>query len=350
MRRPVVVVLSLSAAAVLAVVATRRLRASSDEEWSDGATPAAEEPRSASPGSESTGAARPDGPGQPVEVDMRNVDLHMSGGIVLHVRRLRGRFRPVRGSEAPFLDDNDSYDLEIDRADLSMSMASLNVLMNTRVLGQERSNIKKVKVKAGDRGRLEQKGVMHKLVDLPFKTKSELDATPDGKIRVHTKSVKVLGFLPVKPIMKLFSIEMDDLVKVKPGHGARVKDNDFILDPGGMLPPPRMRGRLRRVWVEGDQVVQVFGAGPYTPLTPAPIGRNHIYWRGGALRFGKLSMDGTDLELIDLDPDDPFDFSVDHWDDMLVGGFSKNMPNQGLKTYMPDYDDLRSGTRARRPS
>lgn len=281
----------------------------------------------------------------PVEVDMQNVDLGMTGGIVLHVRRLRGRFRPQGAYRAPFLDDNDSYSLEIDRADLSMGMGSLNTLMNSRVLGEDRSNIKRVSVKAADKGRLEQKGVMHKLVDLKFKTKSEVGATEDGRIRVHTKSVKILGFLPVKPIMKLFSIEMDDLVKVKPGHGAVVRDNDFILDPAGMLPPPRMQGRIRRVWVAGDQVVQVFGSGPYQPLSPAPIGRNHIYWRGGDLRFGKLTMDGTDLELIDLDADDPFDFSVDHWNDMLIGGFSKNMPNQGLKTYMPDYDDLKAGKR-----
>jgi hypothetical protein len=304
--------------------------------------PPAEEPQVAT---EAAAPAPERHPGQPVDVDMLNVDLHLTGGIVLHVHRLRGRFRPVHGHASPFLDDNDSYDLDIDRAHVAMSMASLNLVMNNRVLGRERSNIRKVTVKAGDENRLEQKGSMHKLIDLPFKTKSEIGATPDGKIRVHTKSVKILGFLPVKPIMKLFSIEMDDLVKVKPGHGAVVKDNDFILDPGGMLPPPRMHGRIRRVWVEGDQVVQVFGDGAPPPMSPAPIGRNHIYWRGGDLRFGKLTMAGTDLELIDLDADDPFDFSVDHWEDMLIGGFSKNMPNKGLKTYMPDYDDLKAGKR-----
>jgi hypothetical protein len=49
----------------------------------------------------------------------------------------------------------------------------------------------------------------------------------------------------------------------------------------------------------------------------------------------------TDLELIDNDPDDPFDFSVDHWNDQLVAGYSKNTPNRGLKTHIPDYSDLK---------
>jgi hypothetical protein len=332
---------------VVAALGGSRILASADRSPADSAEQRALPPQDvaaeARPASAETEPGS--GPRQPVEVDMQNVDLLMTGGIVLHVRRLRGRFRPQGAHRAPFLDDSDSYSLEVDRADLSMGMRSLNTLMNSRVLGEERSNIERVTVKAGDKGRLEQKGVMHKVVDLPFKTKSEVSATDDGRIRVHTKSVRILGFLPVKPIMKLLSIEMDDLVKVKPGHGAVVRDNDFILDPAGMLPPPRMQGRLRRVWVAGDQVVQVFGSGPYRPLAPAPIGRNHIYWRGGDLRFGKLTMDGTDLELIDLDPHDPFDFSVDHWNDMLIGGFSRNMPNQGLKTYMPDYGDLKKRTR-----
>jgi hypothetical protein len=52
----------------------------------------------------------------------------------------------------------------------------------------------------------------------------------------------------------------------------------------------------------------------------------------------------TDLELIDQDPADPFDFSVPRYNDMLVAGYSRNTPALGLKTYMPDYDDLRTGT------
>lgn len=276
---------------------------------------------------------------------MQNVDLEMTGGIVVHVQRLRGRFRPTRASSPPFLDDNDSYSVEIDGGRMSMDMGSLNRILNQRVLGKERSNVKRVEARVKE-DRLEQKGTMHKGLDLPFKTKGEVSATSDGRIRMHTKSVKLFGFLPVKPIMKLFSIEMDDMVKVKPGHGAVVQDNDFILDPGAMLPPPRMRGKVKRVWLAGNSVVQDFG--PVAPLTPAPIGKNHIYWRGGDLRFGKLTMDGTDLELIDLDPDDAFDFSVDHWNDMLIAGFSKNQPNQGLKTYMPDFNDLKSRPAARK--
>lgn len=32
-------------------------------------------------------------------------------------------------------------------------------------------------------------------------------------------------------------------------------DNDIILDPERMLPPPRMRGRITAVRVEGDEMI-----------------------------------------------------------------------------------------------
>ena len=52
-------------------------------------------------------------------------------------------------------------------------------------------------------------------------------------------------------------------------------------------------------------------------------------------------MTETDLELVDLDPKDAFDFSVDDWNAQLVAGYSKTLPNRGLRAYMPDYNDLK---------
>ena len=78
-----------------------------------------------------------------------------------------------------------------------------------------------------------------------------------------------------------------------------------------------------------------------TPLRkPAPAARNYIYFGGGDIRFGKLTMSDADLQLIDTDPRDPFDFFPARYDVQLVAGYSKNTPARGLKTYMPDYADI----------
>src|SRR4029453_2013045 len=144
--------------------------------------------------------------------------------------------------------------------------ASLNWLVNNHAFGHGQKPIRNLELKLED-GMLKQKGVLDKKIDLPFKTKGAVEPTPDGKIRVHAKSIKSLG-LPVKPLMKLFGIEMDDLLKVEPGHGLTVDDNDLIIDPQLRLPPPRMRGRITSVRVLDGQLIQVFGSVPFRPLQP----------------------------------------------------------------------------------
>ena len=274
---------------------------------------------------------------------MRNVRLHMTPHVALHVRSLTGTFTSTRPGAVPNLDDSASYVVNVAAGEIAMDEASLNALMNEHVFVGHDPPVKKLQITVED-GVIKQEGKLDKTIDIPFKSKGAVEATPDGKIRIHAKSIKGFG-LPVKPLMKLLGLEMDDMLKVEPGHGLTVDDNDFIIDPQQMLPPPRMRGHITSVRIEGDQIVQVFGSGAAAPLRPAPISRNHIYWRGGSMTFGKLTMAGTDLELIDQDPADPFDFSIAEYNDMLVAGYSRNTPARGLKTYLPDYDDLKAGRR-----
>jgi hypothetical protein len=275
---------------------------------------------------------------QPVEVEMHNVDLHVAADITLHVTHLRGHFNATGQREVAFLDQATSYSVTVDSGIISIDLASLNALLS-RTLAEDRSNVEKLKISTDAEGNLRQKGVIDKGIHVPFSVKAAVQPTPDGKLRIVTKSVKGFG-VPMKPLMKLFRIEMDDLLKVKPGHGVTVVDNDLILDPATLLPPPSIQGKVTSARVAGRDVVQVFGDGVRRRLTPRAVSRNYIYWRGGSLAFGKLTMTATDLELVDMDPSDPFDFSVEHWNDQLVAGYSKTTAARGLKAHMPDYNDL----------
>jgi hypothetical protein len=95
------------------------------------------------------------------------------------------------------------------------------------------------------------------------------------------------------------------------------------------------------VEVSDTAIVQIFkppageAAKPLTP--PDAKARNFMYYRGGVLRFGKLTMDDTDLEIIDADPRDPFDFFLDRYNLQLTAGYSRNTPSHGLIVFMPDF-------------
>jgi hypothetical protein len=92
-----------------------------------------------------------------------------------------------------------------------------------------------------------------------------------------------------------------------------------------------------------------FGAEkPTHSITPPVASHNFMYYRGGTLRFGKLTMADADLMLVDDDPRDPFDFSPAQYKDQLVAGYSKITPDNGLVTHMPDLSDIAKRGAARK--
>ena len=82
-------------------------------------------------------------------------------------------------------------------------MASLNALM-TKTLGQGRSNVEKLRISTDDKSRLRQQGVLKKGIKVPFDVKSGIEATPDGRIRMHAAAVRGFG-LPLVPSRSRFS-------------------------------------------------------------------------------------------------------------------------------------------------
>jgi len=186
---------------------------------------------------------------------MANVDLHVTADVTLHITQLRGRFTPVN-REVPYLDDKRSYAVAVDSGEVGIDLASLNALM-ARSLAGSKSNIEQLTVSL-ENGALRQKGVIDSAVNIPFNATAVVSATPDGRIRVSTRSVRGFG-IPMKPVMRLFRIKMDDLVKVKEGAGVETDGNDLIIDPAVVIPAPSIRGRLTAVRIEGNRMVQTFG-------------------------------------------------------------------------------------------
>ena len=139
--------------------------------------------------------------------------------------------------------------------------------------------------------------------------------------------------------MKLLGLDLAKVVNTRNTKGVSAEGNDIILDPALMLPPPAMRGRVTAVSIQGDEIVQTFGTARKPPAGK-PSGGNYMSYRGGVLRFGKLTMNDTDMRLVDADPTDPFDFFPDHYEAQLVAGYSKTTATGGLIVYMPDYDKI----------
>jgi hypothetical protein len=276
-------------------------------------------------------------------IEMRNVALHVADGVVLDVKKLDGEFVSRSKVDPPVFDDPNSYTLRLRAADLAMDGPSLTNLLRQN-LATKKSPLSDVKITI-ENGQLKASGKLQKVVPVPFSMTATVSAAPDGSMRLHATKLKAVG-VPVKGLLDLLGLDVGDLMKMPPGSGIRADGDDLLLDTAAMLPPPRTEGRLQRVVVIGNRLsLHMTGAAapPPRPATlPLPSGRNYLYFYGGAIRFGKLTMNDADMQLIDAEPSTPFDFFPAHYEDQLVAGYSRNTRRKGLQVFMPDYSRLRA--------
>ena len=269
----------------------------------------------------------------PVGIEMRNVRLHVAPDAVLEVTFLRGTLNSV-SSHPPVFDDQQSFTMLVTDGEMAIDAASLGVLVN-RAFDYQGSALSDLRV-SFEGGHLVQRGTLKKGIKVPFSIVADVAATDDGMLHVHPAKVKTAG-IPATKLLSAFGVELGDILKGRPDRGITFRGNDLFLDPGRMLPAPATRGKLTKAFVRGDRLVQVFGRGA---AGMSRSKRNYIWFRGGTIRFGRLTMADADLQLIDMDPKDAFDFFSARYNEQLVAGYSKNTPQHALRTYMPDFNDL----------
>jgi len=284
---------------------------------------------------------------QPIHcgVEMRNVSLHLADGVVLAVRALDGEFVSQTHGAPPVFDDPRSYVLRLKTADLTMDPASLTALLAQQAARIEKFPLSETRITI-EKGALQVTGKLHKGVTVPFSMKASVSAADDGSLRLHAESLKAVG-VPVKGLLDLFGLEVGDLMKAPKDSGIRADGDDILLDTAALMPPPRLDGRLQRVAVDGQRLaMRMIGSAspPPRPATlPLPKARNYLYFFGGSIRFGKLTMSDADMQLIDADPRDPFDFFPARYEKQLIAGYSRNTPRKGLQVFMPDYARVAAG-------
>jgi hypothetical protein len=278
-------------------------------------------------------------------VEMRNVALHVADGVVLKVRVLDGEFVGQTRGVPPTFDDPQSYSLRLRSADLALDAPSLTNLLALQLRRFPASPIRDVRVTI-ESGALHLRGKVKKGLTVSFSMIAEISAAGDGSMRLHATKLKAVG-VPIKGLLDLLGVDVADVVKLPEGAGIRAEQDDLLIDTAALLPPPRTEGRLREVTIVGQRLMMKMtgsASPPQRPATlPLPRARNYLYFFGGSIRFGKLTMHDADMQLIDADPRDPFDFFPARYEAQLVAGYSRNTRRKGLQVFMPDYARVAAG-------
>jgi hypothetical protein len=279
---------------------------------------------------------------------MRNVHLRQADTFFLDVRHLLGEMVATGKGGVVVFGDAKSYDVRVQEAEVAMSTASLTGLLNNYVFDYPGAPLKKLLIQTTPDGHLRQNGVLHwahltrKGIDIPFTITAEVKPTADGRLRIHPLKIDVCR-VNGKPLLDLLHIKLEKVLDLSGARGLSVDGNDLVLDAGKALPPPRIVARIIAVRIEGDQLVQVLGPAPGVEriaAPPPPPDRevpNYMHLYGGTVRFGRLFMVGTNLQIADAHPADPFEFYLTYYDNQLAAGYSRSHLDDSLTTYMPDF-------------
>jgi hypothetical protein len=275
----------------------------------------------------------------PTQAFMRNVWFHIDQDAYLDIHTLRGEMVSNTPGTPLNFDNKMAFVLKVDTGTIGMRSASLDILMNRYIFGYPNPPLRNLHVEPSGK-QLKQTGIIHKVVDIPFTMWANVSAS-NGMIRIHPTKIDICGINGIG-LLKAVGMTMEKMLKLPPGRGISAQGNDLLLDPNHALPPPKVDLHLVDVRIEGDELVQVFDAGRHLPelVLPHPEEKNVMYYRGGTLRMGKLLMVDADMEVVDTDPSDPFDFMIDRYNDQLIAGFTRNQPNYGLLVFMRDFEDV----------
>lgn len=272
-----------------------------------------------------------------LDTHMRNVEYHFSDRIAVHIQSLSGKLVTTAGHSIPAFDDANSFALELTSARIDVPPDSLAAALNDHVFSDRDAPVKSIRAQT-DGEALKISGKLHSKGDIPFEAKGMLSLNSDGQIRLHVEKIKA-AHIPATKLMDLLGVKLSNLIHTKSVQGIRAEGDDLILDPEKTFPPPQIRGRLTSIRNDGLTISLQYGDG--ASREPSHDAGNYMSYRGTTpLKFGKLTMDPTDLTLIDMNPADPFDFYLDRYKDQLVAGYTKTTPSFGLKVYMRDVNKL----------
>jgi hypothetical protein len=322
---------------LLALNAMACSKFSPPQKVADSKPPAPAEAPPSLPAAATPASVTPPASAHGVKTEMRNVMFHLTDDAAAHVESLSGEMWPTGKNEMPVFDDKTSFEVHVINARISITPEAMASILNSQVFAGSDSPHKDISISI-DKDRLQIKGRLRGKRDIPFETSAVLTATSDGRIRVTTEKLKALH-VPVKGMMDKLGIELASLISTSKIPGMVTDKNDVLMDLGVVLPPPHIKGKISAVLLGDNAIVTIFGDEPKPGSANGPV--SYMSFEGNPVRLGKLTMENTDLTVLNLDSDEPIDWSQDHYRDQLVAGYSKITPNFGLRAYARNFAKLK---------
>jgi hypothetical protein len=178
------------------------------------------------------------------QVSMRDINFFLMPNGALRIRKLRGTVRSLKGGPVVF-DDKNSFIIHLTYAEIGLNGTDITTLMNKYIFAYPDAPLKRLQVHTSG-SQVVQTGVMHKILDIPFRITADVSVTPEGLIRLHPVKTEILG-VDGEKLMRAFGLSLQKILDLSKAKGVTVKGNDLFLDPVKILPPPAIEGHATAI-------------------------------------------------------------------------------------------------------
>ena len=276
---------------------------------------------------------------------MRNVQFRFTKDLVVGIDRIHAQMRPAPPATVVSFDDPASFDLDVSGASVHLTKPQVEVLLNTRIFAYPNANVRNLRVEA-DGQNLVIHGTLSKGATIPF-TMAGTPSIREGRwLAIETKEVKI-GAVGVTGLLSALHISLSAMINVPASGNLRVEKNTILIDVFSNLPPPHLHGAIASLDCCANGIGLVIGSpnavsdSALRALVPSAMASsNFVAIRRGQLKFGKLTMVDSDLDLVDADSRDPFDFYLGRYQCQLAAGDAHATLQYGWRVRMPDFDKL----------
>lgn len=280
-------------------------------------------------------------PQLPTFTVMKNVFLRVDPEIGILVKHLEGRLDPKRQGDPVIFDDVRSFTTVVYRAEMEIDQDNITRLKNKYTFNFADTPIKDVTVEFMP-GMIRMSGKMKQLVWVPFSMEGTISPTPDGKLIMVPSSIKVSG-IPMKSMMDLIGLTTSKLLSFPVERGLQFQGNNVILDCTKLFPPPAISGKVVGVEVLQGKMRMIFDSPQRVLARPVPdLGApNYMHVYGNKVLIMNELQRGAELQMVDMNPANPFDFYMAGYRNHLKAGFVKVHNDAGtLIALLPDYTQL----------
>lgn len=300
------------------------------------------------PGQDQTYNPKPDthgyNPAQPAGTSysvLKNVFLRVDPEIGVSVSHLEGRLEPKRPGDPVIFDDTRSFVFNIYQGQLTINAANITRLKNKFTFNYPESPLKDIEI-TFSQGRISMKGKMKQVIWVPFEMEGTIQPSHEGTLIMVPDSIRVAG-IPAKGLMDAVGLQTSKLLKLAGDRGVQLQGNNILLDCTKLFPPPQIQGKIVAVDVQPTGLTLFFDSPQRVPrrMLPDLNARNYMHVYGGNLLIMNELQRGAELQMVDMNPSDPFDFYLGEYKRHLKAGYVKVMNDQGsLITLMPDYTKI----------